>query len=623
MQAADRLSLVPASGLSPFRTAVALTLASVISLATAGAVVYVTFQVSPLLGALAGSGLLLLQIPVHIQAARWETAAARRASQLAVRNDELRLTGRLADALCGENRRRRMVRLLVDFCVAELGASTAVFWMPNADGEPEAPAFARPRQPAQRIRSPLAEPERAVLARTAARSGPLVVAGRPPQPLPFDAGRPPAGPFALFLPVHGAEACEGVLELHGEGASWPRQRWGVVPALAGQTAVALDRARRYEDVREQANVDYVTGLYSHRFMHAYLHRLLAAFGARGRGLAVILMDVDDFKAFNDNLGHSVGDRVLQTVADQLRLMTDRVGIVGRFGGDEFIVILPDQGRSEAEAFAAALQDWLSGAGPLTASAGLRVRVSWGAAVFPEDAANRQRLLAAADARLYVAKRAARRAQAEPAPANAGNGPSLPCAFDFLGHVVSSIDSRDNYTRAHCERTAEHAVMLAQELGLSPAVQRILRLAALLHDVGKIGIPDGILRKAGALTPEEFAIVKHHVSIAGHLIVDLPNAEEIRSLVLHHHERWDGSGYPDGLKDDEIPYLARILAVADAFSAITLSRPHRLALSCREAYRELKRVAGSQLDPELVNAFGSVVRGLQRAISVNEAAAPAR
>ncbi len=607
MQVSNPFGAAPPSGPSAVRAAAALTLASVISLSAAGLLGYLAFQVSLPLGAIGGAALLLLQLPVHLRAARWQTAAARRASELAARNEQLHLTGHLADALCRESRRRRMVRALSEFFQAELGASAVAFWRPDAEGEPQPPAAGRSQDPRSSRDLALPEPQRVILARTAACSGPLLLSGSPLRLRRLDPSQPPGGSFALFLPLRGVEACEGVLELHGQGP-WPRQRWQLIPELVRQAASALERARRFEEVREQADVDYVTGLYNHRFMHSYLHRLLAACGARRRPFAVVLMGVGDFKAFNDELGHSVGDRVFQTIADQLRLMTDRVGIVGRFGGDEFIVILPDQNRPDAEACGAALQDWLAGAYAGTAQGGLPVRISWGAAVFPDDADNRQRLLAAADARLYVAKRATRRPDMAPQPPH-GDELSLPGAFDFLGHIVSEIDRTDHYTRAHCERAAEFAVMLAQELGLSPAVQRTLRLAALLHDVGKIGVPDDILRKPGPLAPQEFDIVKHHVSIAGHLIVDLPNAEEIRTLVLHHHERWDGGGYPDGLKGEEIPYLARILAVADAFSAITLSRPHRPALPQRQAYGELKRVAGSQLDPDLVKAFGRLVRGL--------------
>jgi diguanylate cyclase (GGDEF)-like protein len=332
------------------------------------------------------------------------------------------------------------------------------------------------------------------------------------------------------------------------------------------------------------------------------------------------LDVDDFKAFNDNLGHAAGDRVLQTVADQLKLMTDKVGIVGRSGGDEFMVVLPDHSGGDAEAFIEAFQDWLSLGAPAV-NGMFRVNVSGGYAVFPQDAHDRQELLAAADARLYKAKHRAQRLRPHYAGAGDEAAPSLG-VYGLLDRILSSIDVRDSYTRLHCEKTAEYAIILAQQLGLSPSAQRTLRLAALLHDVGKVGIPDGILRKPGPLSAEEFEVIKHHISIADHLIVDIPNADEVRKLVRSHHERWDGGGYPQGLKDEEIPYLARILSVADAFSAITLDRPYRRRLPDDEACAELERAAGTQLDPDLVRSFSETVRRLAGESVPQDLATPA-
>jgi diguanylate cyclase (GGDEF)-like protein/putative nucleotidyltransferase with HDIG domain len=384
--------------------------------------------------------------------------------------------------------------------------------------------------------------------------------------------------------------------------------------VAAQLGGALQRARQYEEVRQQADLDSVTGLFNHRFMQVYLQRLTTAEAARKRSFALLLMDVDSFKTINDTYGHSVGDSVLQTVADQLKLMTDRVGTVGRFGGDEFIVVLPNHSRQEGMAFAHAFQDWLANYSLRTPDGQrIAIAVSCGLAVFPEDGERRQELLAVADARLYEQKR--------PDPHSGSHrrnrrGRPAPGTFGFLEGLVTSVDNKDHYTRAHCESTAEYAVMLAQEIGLSPSAQRTLRLAALLHDVGKICIPDDILRKPGPLTPEEFAVIKHHVSIAEHLIVDVPNAREVREIARHHHERFDGSGYPDGLRGEAIPHLARLLAVGDAFSAMTLDRPHRKGLPGEEAYAELQRVAGSQLDPDLVQAFDRVLTAVKEELAVS-------
>lgn len=545
-----------------------------------------------------------VQLIILLRAARTEALTAAAMHDLASRNDQIWLLGRLCNAVGGECRYRRLAGRALDFLVEDLGASAATYWKADINGEPVKPVLARPT--AERV-SPaalLAEAERTILCRSAARrSLPIIAAGASGQPKPLDIAAPPAAPFVLFLPLSAAGVGHGVIEIEANGASWPPHRWKIMGLLASQVGLALERGRQYEEMQQQADEDFTTGLYNPRFMQTYLQRLLALAQRRGRKMAVLFLDVDDFKAINDSLGHGAGDRVLQAVAGQLRMMTDRVGVVGRSGGDEFMVVLPDHTRSEAEAFVQAFQDWLA-QGPRAINGLFRLRVSCGPAVFPDDAGNRQELLAVADARLYRAKDRGRAAK----PPHNGNGPGEQTlgVYGLLDRIVDSIHSKDNYTRVHCEWTAEYAVLLAQKLGLSPSAQRTLRLAGLLHDVGKIGVPEEILRKPGPLNADEFEIIKHQVSIAGYLIVDIPNADDVRRAVRHNHERWDGSGYPDGLKGEDIPYLARVLAVADAYAALTLDRPYRDKVPGGQAYGELQAAAGTQLDPELVRAFAGAV-----------------
>jgi diguanylate cyclase (GGDEF)-like protein/putative nucleotidyltransferase with HDIG domain len=551
---------------------------------------------------------LLVAMLAIVKAMRASRAMEKRTLELARRAEQLRLLNRISFLLSGETQRRGVARVGTEFLVQEMGAGRAVFWRPDSEGEPEAPWLSFPLD-GQSAASPLLpEAQRIVLARTAGRGDAPVIVHRDSQdqrPQPLSVTGAPAGGFVLYVPLRGGSPREGVLELYSGVNAWGPDHWELLAPVAAQLGGALQRTRHYEEMRQRADLDFVTGLFNHRFMQVYLQRLVTAEATRGRSFGLLLMDVDNFKTINDTYGHSVGDRVLQAIADQLKLMTDRVGTVGRFGGDEFIVVLPNHSREEACIFAQAFQDWLASY-TLGTPGGQRISIviSCGLAVFPEDGERRQELLAVADARLYERK--------HPEPNSAGHRrnhhdrPSLG-AFGFLEGLVTWVDNRDHYTRAHCETTAEYAVMLAQEIGLSPSAQRTVRLAALLHDVGKICIPDDILRKRGELTPEEFAVIKHHVSIAEHLIVDVPDAEEVRDIARHHHEHFDGSGYPDGLWGEEIPYLARIMAVGDAFSAMTLDRPHRAGLSREEACAELQRVAGSQLDPDLVQAFGRALR----------------
>ncbi len=555
-------------------------------------------------GVAAWSLLLLATMLAIVKAWRAGREMESRTRELARRSEQLRLLNRISFLLSRETQRRGVARVGMEFLVHEMGVGRAVFWRPDREGEPEAPWLSFPEDGQSAAPPLLPEVQRIILARTAGRGSAPIILRRDsqdqrPQPL-LITGAPTSG-FVLYIPLRGGSPREGVLEVYSGQKPWGPDHWELLCPVAAQFGGALQRARHYEEMRQRADLDFVTGLFNHRFMQVYLQHLVTAEAARERSFAVLLMDVDNFKTMNDTYGHSLGDRILQAVADQLKLMTDRVGAVGRFGGDEFIVVLPNHSRQEACTFAQAFQDWLANY-TLTTPGGQRITivVSWGLAVFPEDGDRRQELLAVADARLYQCKR--------PDPHSGGqrrNRRGRPALgiFGFLEGLVAAVDNKDHYTRAHCESTAEYALMLAQEIGLSPSAQRTLRLAALLHDVGKICIPDGILRKPGQLTPEEFAVIKHHVSIAEHLIVDVPDAEEVREIACHHHERFDGSGYPDGLREEQIPCLARILAVADAFSAMTLDRPHRKALPGEEAYAELQRVAGTQLDPDLVQAFG--------------------
>jgi len=561
--------------------------------------------------------LLLAAMLAIVKARRAGREMERKSRELARRAEQLRLLNRISFLLSRETQRRGVARVGTEFLVQEMSVGRAVFWRPDREGDPEAPWLSFPEDGQCAAPPLLPEAQRIILARTAGRGSAPVILHRDSQdqrPQPLRITGAPARGFVLYIPLRGGSPREGVLELYSGQEPWGAGHWELLGPVAAQFGGALQRARHYEEMQQRADLDFVTGLFNHRFMQVYLQRLVTAEAARKRSFALLLMDVDSFKTINDTYGHSVGDRVLQAVADQLKLMTDRVGTVGRFGGDEFIVVLPNHSRQEACAFAQAFQDWLANYA-LRTPGGQRIAivVSYGLAVFPEDGERRQELLAVADARLYQRKRSDSHSGGH--RRNRRGRPALG-TFGFLEGLVTSVDNKDHYTRAHCETTAEYAVMLAQEIGLSPSAQRTLRLGALLHDVGKICIPDDILRKPGQLTPEEFAVIKHHVSIAEHLIVDVPNAEEVREIARHHHERFDGSGYPDGLRGEEIPHLARILAVGDAFSAMTLDRPHRKGLPREEAYAELQRVTGAQLDPDLVQAFGRALTALEEDLAVS-------
>ena len=175
-------------------------------------------------------------------------------------------------------------------------------------------------------------------------------------------------------------------------------------------------------------------------------------------------------------------------------------------------------------------------------------------------------------------------------------------FDILQGLVFAVDAKDRYTKRHSEDVARYALFLAEALDLPAGTRQSLRTAALLHDIGKIGVPDRVLRKPGRLDEAEYAAMQQHVLLGDAIVRELPDLQSIRAAIRHHHERWDGAGYLDGLAGDEIPLLARIIAVSDSFSAMTTDRPYRKAFSVDEAIRRLGDAAGSQLDERLVLAF---------------------
>jgi len=349
--------------------------------------------------------------------------------------------------------------------------------------------------------------------------------------------------------------------------------------------------------------------------HGALVDLVAAGIERARtdeaAIGVALIDVDNFRLLNETYGHAAGDQALLTVVDVLRRSLPDDVAFGRYGPDEFLVIAPAGSvhtmidvleRMRSILVDRSLQFDASERLPLTVSAGV--------CLFPDHADSVTALLTVMALTLQEAK-----ASGGDAVRVAGRTPEAEPetrTFDVFQGLIFAVDTKDRYTKQHSEDVARYGVFLAERLGLAPEVIATIRVAGLLHDIGKIGIPDQILRKPGSLTAEEYAIVKQHVALGDLIVRDLPDVDVIRAGVRHHHERWDGDGYLDRLAGEEIPLVARILAVGDAFSAMTTTRPYRKALGIDEALRRLEDAAGSQLEERLVALFVSGIETLEDA-----------
>jgi diguanylate cyclase (GGDEF)-like protein len=373
---------------------------------------------------------------------------------------------------------------------------------------------------------------------------------------------------------------------------------------AVQSRLARVRLARLE---REALTDDLTGLRNRRAFQEDLARELERSHRAGGPLALVLLDLDGLKQTNDALGHGAGDDRLRGLACALRDTMRGADAAYRLSGDEFAAILVGERAHGAERFTERLRTALAGAtgkaptftaGVAEASRSTSVEV----------------LVRRADLALIEAKRTAgaifvHDGRAPLAPDRAG----APVCSDLRALVTAlarAVDAKETGARSHSETVAETCALVAVELGLSPERITRVRLAGLLHDVGKIAVPDDVLLCPGTLTAEAWASVREHVAV-GHSIVAGADLDDEAHWILHHHERLDGNGYPDGLAGDAIPLESRIILVADAFEALTAERPYRRRRSAAAALRELERHAGGQFDPQCVAALGRAL-GRRRA-----------
>ena len=367
-------------------------------------------------------------------------------------------------------------------------------------------------------------------------------------------------------------------------------------------------ARQTVELLEATRRDPLTGLLNHGAMAAELTAAVERARNDRGAVGVALIDLDNFRLLNDTHGHAAGDDALLRLARLVERHRPSGTMTGRFGPDEFLVIAPAASiaalRPAIEQLRHALVDESL---QFEASERLPITISVGIATSPSDADSATELLSVATRVLGEA-----RASGGDAVRVAGQGPTRSRdaqAFSVLQSLVFAIDTKDRYTKRHSEDVSRYAVFLARRLGLDASLVEAIRVAGLLHDIGKVGIPEEILRKPGRLTAAEYDIVKQHVALGDAIVRDLVRQDLVRIGIRHHHERWDGGGYLDGLNGQEIPLVARVLAVGDAFSAMTTTRPYRKALSAEEALRRLTDAASTQLDEQLVVAF---VRGMEEA-----------
>jgi diguanylate cyclase (GGDEF)-like protein/PAS domain S-box-containing protein len=384
---------------------------------------------------------------------------------------------------------------------------------------------------------------------------------------------------------------------------------GFVRDITDRIAAGRQRESELMEAQMRVDRDSLTDLWNHRAFHNRVDERLAGAERDGGRQAIVMLDVDNFKFFNDLYGHVMGDEVLRMVAGRLEALCGPFDILARFGGDEFAILMGDLELETRDDLEGKLTVGLGGITFRSVEHGAEVpiTISVGAAISPVDGQGRLALLRAVDERLRWAKTGGRvERSADPMMAyrlHAVDG------FSMLDALVTAVDNKDRYTRCHSEDVMNHCLAIASRLGLSKADQHDLAVAAMLHDVGKIGVPDAILRKPGKLTDSEYAAIKLHPTMGAAIVSTVPGLEATLDAVRHHHENYDGTGYPFGLKGSDIPLIARIMAVADAYSAMTMDRPYREGMGRRRALSILADGAGKHWDVACVAAFLEAEGGL--------------
>ncbi len=368
---------------------------------------------------------------------------------------------------------------------------------------------------------------------------------------------------------------------------------------------AIGNRQARAELEALANTDPLTGFGNHRAFHERLKHEIAGARRRGVALSLAVLDIDRFKSINDDHGHQVGDEVLRGVAEILVGAARESDVLCRVGGDELAWLLPDCAAPEAwqavdrgrERVAA---EYFPGVGRVTLSAGVCDTISGPHA---DD------LLRFADGALYWAKHHGRDCVIRYTPevvevlsdTERAEHLARQQALQSIRVLARAVDAKDTSTREHSERVADVAVQIAHVLGWELTAIAELREAGLVHDVGKISVPDAILFKAEALTPPELERVRAHAAIGAEMVADVLTEEQV-AWIRGHHERWDGTGYPDGLAADTIPMGALILALADSWDVMTTYRPYSPPMGVREALAECRRCSGTQFWPGAVEAL---------------------
>ena len=443
----------------------------------------------------------------------------------------------------------------------------------------------------------------------------------------------------LCIPISYGESLLGVLNMESRSDyAFLPQDVLILNTLADLLATALHNAFVFQKLQQQSITDGLTGVKTRRFFWEALSVEWKRASRSGRPFSVVLIDLDKFKEVNDSMGHLEGDLVLARVGRLLEQKSRQSNVVARYGGDEFIILMPDTGPEQAQVLAERLRQWMAGDSMLNERS---VTGSFGVASFPMHGFAIEDVIRVADAGMYVSKRSggnlvstaqefsegedfARQRQQissyiegfiqreRPGPEDLdeltaslaklcadSDSPGPARMREAIETLSRAAESRELRTSGHGDLVARYTEILARALHIPADEAEQLTFAARVHDVGKILVPERILNKTGPLTEEEFALLRGHAQSGGKIVSVLPGSGKMRDAIARHHERFDGSGYPEALRGEEIPLWARIIGLADAYVNLTTEQALAAAKTSEQALEELSRMSGTRFDGMLV------------------------